>query len=120
MYKTLIISALTAAFAMAAPVVHADESLSGRTAAHLTVSVRDVDFQNPSEAKTVYSRLVAAAHDVCDSQSDDVMVQAADSRCERKALKAALSDLNEPALYQVATQARGQAPKQFAFNDARP
>ncbi len=118
MYKTLIISALTAAVAIAAPAVHAGD-LSERTPAHMTVSVRDIDFQNPAQVQIAYKRVVAAAQSVCDSDSDDLMTQAADRTCERQAVKDTLSTLNRPALNQVADYAAAKAPEQFAFNDRR-
>ena len=118
MYKTLIISALTAAVAIAAPAVHAGTG-SDRTAAHVTVSLRDLDFQNPAQVQTAYKRVVAAAHNVCDSDSDDFMTQAADRTCERQAVKDTLSTLNQPALNQAAGYAATKAPEQFAFNDRR-
>ncbi len=83
------------------------------------MSVRDVDFQNPAQAEGAYKRVVAAARSVCDSQSDDVMTQAADSACERRAVKDALSDLNQPSLYRIAARVDGKAPAQFAYNDRR-
>ena len=119
MYKTLILSALTAAIAVAAPAVHAGE-LADRTATHVTVSMSDVDFQNPgAQAKQAYKRVVAAAHNACDSNSDDMMTQAADHACEHQAVKGALSDLNQPALYRAAGLDNTKAPQQYAFNDRR-
>ncbi len=116
MYKTLILSTLTAAVAMAAPAVHAGVP-SERTPAHVTVSVRDIDFQNPAQVQVAYQRVVDAAHSVCDSDSDDAMTQAADRACERQAVKDTLSTLNRPALDRVASYAAAKAPEQFAFND---
>ncbi len=118
MYKTLIISALTAVVAMAAPVVHAG-TVADRTAAQTSVSVRDIDFQNPAQVRTAYKRVVAAAHSVCDSNSDDMMTQAADRACERQAVKATLGTLNQPALDRAAGYAAAKAPQQYAFNDRR-
>ena len=118
MYKTLIISALTAVVAMTAPVVHAG-AVAERTAAHVTVSVRDIDFQNPAQVRTAYERVVDAAHSVCDSNSDDDMTQADDRACERQAVKDALSTLNQPALDRAAAHADAKAPQEFAFNDRR-
>ena len=118
MYKTLILSALTAALAVAAPAVHAGE-LADRAATHVAVSMSDVDFQNPAQAKQAYKRVVAAAHDACDSNSDDMMTQAADRACEHQAVKGALNDLNQPALYRAAGRDYTKAPQQYAFNDRR-
>jgi UrcA family protein len=118
MYKTLIITALTAAVAMAAPAVHAGAT-SDRTAAQTTVSLRDIDFQNPAQVQTAYKRVVAAAHSVCDSDSEDFLVQAADSTCERQAVKNTLAEINQPALYRAADRGNAKAPQQFAFNDRR-
>ncbi len=118
MYKTLILSALTAVIAVAAPTVHAGE-LADRTATHVTVSMTDIDFQNPAQVKQAYKRVVAAAQSACDSNSDDMMTQAADRACEHQAVKGALSDLNQPALYRAADIDNTKAPQQYAFNDRR-
>ncbi len=118
MYKTLIISALTAAVAVAAPVVHAGAA-SDRTATQATVSLRDVDFQNPAQVQIAYKRVVAAAHSVCDSNSEDFLVQAADSTCERQAVKTTLAEINQPALYRAADHGNARTPQQLAFNDRR-
>jgi UrcA family protein len=119
MYKTLIISALTAVFAMAAPVVHAGEAASHRTADQVTVSTRNVDFQNPAQVERIYNRVVTAARSVCDSDGGDIMTQADDKACEQQAVKDALDELHQPALYQVADRVDSKAAQQYAFNDRR-
>ena len=119
MYKTLIAAAFTAAVAIAAPAVHAGDMNAVRTDDHMTVSLRNVDFQNPVKAQEAYNRLVAAAHNVCDSQSGNLMIQAEDRACEQQAVRDALNDLQQPALYRVAQLANPKAPQQFAFNDRR-
>lgn len=119
MYKTLIAAAFTAAVAIAAPAVHAGEAPANRTADQTTVSLRDVDFNNPAQAQSAYNRLIAAAHNVCDSQTGDIMVQAEDRACEHQAIKDALNDLQQPALYRIADRADNKSQPQLAFNDRR-
>lgn len=117
MYKTLITAAFTAALAIAAPAVHAEDVQATRTADHMTVSLRDIDFQNPVQVRGAYNRLVAAAHNVCDSQTGDIVIQAEDKACEQEAVRDALNDLQQPALFRVAERNRTKAPQQFALND---
>lgn len=121
MYKTLIAAALTAAVAIAAPAVHAADANAVRTADHMTVSLHQVDFQNPDQVRVAYARLTAAAHSVCDSESGNIMIQAEDRACEQQAIRDALADLQQPALYRVADadRANHKTPQQFAFNDRR-
>ncbi len=116
MYKTLIAAAFTAALAIAAPSVHAEDANAVRVDDHMTVSLNHVDFQKPEQAREAYGRLRAAAHAVCDSQSGDIVIQAEDKACEQQAVRDALNDLQQPALLRVA-EADRKAPQQLAFND---
>ena len=119
MYKTLIPAAFTAAVAIAAPAVHADDVNGVRTPARMTVPLRDIDLNNPAQARIAYDRVVSAAHDVCDSQIDDATVQADDQACERQAIKSALDALQQPALYRIAADVDSKTSQQLAFNDRR-
>lgn len=116
MFKTLIGAAFAAAIAIAAPAVHAGDANAVRVDDHMTVSLRDVDFQKPDQVRDAYNRLRAAAHTVCDSQTGDIVIQAEDKACEQQAVQDALHDLQQPALFRLAAADR-KAPQQFAFND---
>ncbi len=119
MYKTLITAAFAAAVAIAAPAVHAQDVPNGRVVDQTIVKFHNVDYRNPTQAREAYNRLVAASHTVCDSQGGDVLTQAEDETCRQQAVKDALDQIHEPAMYQLAELADPKAPQQIAFNDRR-
>lgn len=119
MYKTLIATAFTAAVAITAPAVHAQDIPAGRVADQTSVTLRNVDFQNPEQARRAYDRLVTAAHNVCHSEGGDVLTHAEDEACERQSVKDALDQLNQPALYRIAYGSDAKPTQQLAFNDRR-
>lgn len=119
MYKTLITAAFAAALAIAAPAVHAQDVPNGRIVDQTIVKVHNADLQSPAKAREVYDRLVAAAHTVCDSQGGDVMTRAEDETCRQQAIKAALDDLRQPALYRFAGRDDDRSQGQLAMNDRR-
>lgn len=119
MYKILITAAFAAAVTIAAPAVHAQDVPNGRIVDQTIVKFHNVDYQNPAQARQAYDRLVTAAHTVCDSQGGDVMAQAEDETCRQEAVKNALADLRQPALYQIADRSDDKARPQLAFNDRR-
>lgn len=119
MYKTLITAAFVSALAIAAPAVHAQDVPNGHVVDQTIVTFHNVDYQNPNQARQAYNRLVTAAHTVCDSEGGDVMAQAEDETCRQEAIKDALADLRQPALYQMADRSDDKARPQLAFNDRR-
>ena len=80
--------------ALAAPVGAAEQAPPSKT-----VRYSDLDIATPAGAKTLYSRIRAAARDVCElSSNGDPLLRLADHACIDTAIDNAVRKVDAPAL----------------------
>ncbi len=112
MFRSILIASVcaTAAFAAGA---HAQQ----RTPEQTSVSMRNVDYNNPDKVAQVYGRLQAAAKSVCDSDGDQgPMTQNDDKACESQSMRDAVAQIDQPQLTRMA-DARSGRSTQLAMRD---
>jgi UrcA family protein len=63
-----------------------------------TVKFTDIDIHTPAGAKVLYSRIVAAANDVCEPTYRDPVMREAIPSCVATAIDTAVRKVNEPYL----------------------
>ncbi len=86
-----------------------------RQSDQMTVSSRNVDFNNGSAVKQFYTRLEVAANSVCSSEGAvDPMTAEADKTCAAQSVSDAVRDINQPALTQYADSRTGKSTLQLA------
>jgi UrcA family protein len=79
-----------------------------RETEHTTVSIKDVDMNNPVEITTLYRRLDRAAKQVCDSEmSDQRDIAAQDRACATRSLDAAVDTIGDKRLSDMHTTNTG-------------
>ena len=87
------------------------------------VQYGDLNLANPQGAKTLYSRISAAAHEVCNPFYEDIRdlgVKKAVDACVHKAIENAVNTIGQPQLSEVfAAKARLPAPVFTASTRAR-
>ena len=95
MFRTLAIALTLSTASLVAVAAHAED----RTPAQMQVSVDHVDFNNSAQVRDLYTKLDAAAQNVCDSDVvGDPMTAMADKACERDAVSDAVRQINQPQL----------------------
>jgi UrcA family protein len=67
----------------------------------VTVHYGDLNLSTPQGAATLYSRIAAAAHQVCDSGRDDLALRQATRACIDKAVADAVVKVGHPELIAV-------------------
>jgi len=78
---------------------------------------RDIDFNKPSQVRTLYHRLQQVAHDVCQSDDSDPMTREADRACEAQAVSDAVRDIDQPQLTRLDDAQNGRNASSLAWND---
>jgi len=78
---------------------------------------RDIDFNKPSQVRTLYHRLEQVAHEVCQSDDSDPMTREGDKACEAQAVSDAVRDINQPQLTRLDDAKNGRAESSLAWND---
>ena len=97
MFRSILAASLIAAAAFGATGAYAQDGNS------VSVSTRDVDFNNPAAVHKLYSQIHTAADEVCDSNGvKDLATTKAEKACEDDAIDSAVSNLNQPQLTQLA------------------
>ena len=112
MFRSILIASVcaTAAFAAGA-------QAQQRSPEQTSVSMHDVDYNNPDKVAQVYGRLQAAAKSVCDSDGDQgPMTQNDDKACEAQSMSDAVAQIDQPQLTRMA-QARSGRATQLAMRD---
>ncbi len=71
---------------------------SPRDPTEVRVSVKDVNFANPTDVAKLYRRLRIATYNACDSDIDTATAHAADRACAAKALDGAVQAVAQPSL----------------------
>jgi UrcA family protein len=92
-FTTAILGALAAGFAGLS-------AGAGMIESSVTVKYGDLNLSNPLGATALYSRIVAAAHQVCDS-SNDLASQVRAHACLNKAISEAVTKVGHPGLIAV-------------------
>jgi UrcA family protein len=69
-----------------------------REPTQVTVSIKGVNFANPTDVAQLYRRLSIAADKACDSDIDTQSAHAQDRTCAAKALNDAVQSTHQPAL----------------------
>jgi len=67
----------------------------------VTVQYGDLNLSNPQGAAALYSRIVGAAHEVCDPSSSDLASRASARKCVNKAIAHAVSRVGHPELIAI-------------------
>jgi UrcA family protein len=95
----------TGALALIVCLLGIDVAWSGTpsNARSVTVSYADLDISGPAGAKTLYSRIQAAAKQVCGHAGADVIEQGIWRSCYRNAVGDAVRKVNNPLLTAVHT-----------------
>jgi UrcA family protein len=97
--RTKIYTAISCLMGTAALCTALSTSVEAEDAPHKTVRFNDLDITKSDGAKVLYSRIRAAARDVCEmSTGSDPILRAAISRCIDKAVDKAVRDVNAPML----------------------
>jgi UrcA family protein len=97
--RTKIYTAISCVMGTAALGTALSTSVQAEDAPHKTVRFKDLDITTPDGAKVLYSRIRAAARDVCDeSIARDPILAAAIKACIDKAVDKAVKDVNAPML----------------------
>jgi UrcA family protein len=92
---TAILGAASAGFATVATAADFTDARS------VTVKFGDLNLSNPEGASALYSRIVRAAHEVCDLDSDDLATQQAARVCVDKAIADAVTKVGYPQLVDI-------------------
>ena len=101
--KLLMLRSALVLAALSTALVATGVSAQDRTADQRAVATHDVDFNNPAKVQTLYGRIRAAAHAVCQSDDNDGPQTAnADKACESQSVHDAVADINQPQLSQLA------------------
>ncbi len=112
MFRKILFASVCATAALAAG-AHAQQ----RTADQTSVSVRNVDYNNPDKVAQVYGRLQAAAKSVCDSDADQgPLTSNADKACETESVRDAVAQIDQPQLTRLA-RARSHDNTELAMRD---
>jgi UrcA family protein len=113
MFRSILLASVVTVAAFGAAGAHAQQ----RTDDQLSVSVHNVDYNNPDKVSQMYGRLQAAAKSVCDSDGDQgPLAQQADKACESETLRDAVAQVGQPQLSQLAEARMGRST-QLAMRD---
>jgi UrcA family protein len=96
--RRLVVTAVLGAFVAACAGLSA--AADGVFEHSVTVNYGDLNLSNPQGAKALYSRIVSAAHDVCD-MSENLAQLARQKACRDKAIADAVTKVGSPALIAV-------------------
>jgi UrcA family protein len=100
--RTKIYTAISCVMGTAALGTALSTSAEAEDAPHKTVRFSDLDITKSDGAKVLYSRIRAAARDVCAmSTADDPILRLAIKGCIDKAVDKAVKDVNAPMLTQL-------------------
>jgi UrcA family protein len=90
-FATAILCALGAGFGVSA-------GAGGINERSVTVKYGDLNLSNPEGASTLYSRIVAAAHEVCDLPGESLFFKTEAHDCRDKAVASAVIKVGLPQL----------------------
>ena len=90
-----VLSAIPAGFATVATAADFTDVRS------VTVQYGDLNLSNPQGAAALYSRIVDAAHEVCDDSSSDLASRAFARQCVNKAIADAVTRVGHPELVAI-------------------
>lgn len=97
--RTKIYTAIACVMGTAALCTALSTSVEAEDAPHKTVRFSDLDITKSDGAKVLYTRIRAAAQDVCEiSSGSDPILRLAVKGCIEKAVDKAVKDVNAPML----------------------
>ena len=112
MNRSIVIAAVLSAATLISGAAFAQD----RTPDQMNVSVASLDLNKAADARTAYTKIQAAAHDVCTSDSSDPRTANDDRACEQQAATDAVRSLHSEQLAREDHQSDEQGASALAMN----
>jgi UrcA family protein len=97
-FRTIFATAILCAFSAGFGISARADGINERS---ITVKYGDLNLSNPQGANTLYSRIVGAAHEVCDLPFEGLSFRAEAQACREKAIADAVMKVGHPELTAV-------------------